>query len=174
MKKIKKTTLHGVKSNSTKAMFSELRKRGFKVHLEKGSNGTFKIITLINGTHFVLSCVDGKEPKYTKKHSRGDREWAVFDKIDDLMDFSNIKRESKPTEKQTSFFNSLIKELCVMYDEKVTIKVPQSVGDMCSAIRDALWLKQVDPNDNGNDEFYNSFYSDHIKLKRTHRMSDMK
>lgn len=137
----KKETLHGVKSESTREMFKELKKRGFTCTLEKGSNDTYKIKSFINGVEFVLSCIDGAYKKYTKNYARNKWEWKRFDCVDDLLISSMIKKDSSPTEKQSRFFNTLVNEISSKSDSKVKIKIPVSVSDMADAINEAVSVK---------------------------------
>ena len=53
-----KTTLHGVSCEKTKAMCKDLRKRGFKWHLDDNGNDGFIINTFINGRDFAISMVN--------------------------------------------------------------------------------------------------------------------
>ena len=139
---MKKTTLHGVNSTATKEMFTELKKRGFAVSLEKGPNKTFKILAFINGVEFVLSCVDGESSKYTKGYSRNKWNWLVFECIDDLLLCSMVKKSSLPTEKQGAFFKKLTEQLSALAGKKVKIKIPVNVVEMSSAINEAIIAKQ--------------------------------
>ena len=136
-----KTTLHGVKSSSTKAMFSDLKKRGFSVTLESGSNDTFKILAFINGVEYVISCVDGAEPTYTKGYSRNKWKWLPFQCVDDLLLASMVKKESKPTDKQSSYLSTLIECISSITTGKVKVKIPRNVVDMSSAIKQASCVK---------------------------------
>lgn len=135
-----KTTLHGVSSASTKEVFKDLKKRGFKCHLEKGSNSTFKIISSINGVKFAISCVDGKEKLYSKSYNRGSRKWKEFEYVDQLILISMVKATSKPTDGQLKFFNSLIRDIKSLTDRVLRIKPPLCVSAMCDAIDEAKWL----------------------------------
>jgi hypothetical protein len=129
-----KKTLHGVKSESTKEMFKELKKRGFNSGLEKGGANTFKIISFINGVDFIISCVDGADPKYTKSYSRSKRDWASFVCIDDLIKTTFIKRDNPPTDAQISFFKTLVGDIASLSNAKPKIKIPKTVMEMSQAI----------------------------------------
>ena len=137
---MKKTTLHGVTSKSTKDIFRTLKIKGFDSSLEKGANGTFKILTLINGVDFILSCVDGSEPSYTKAYARNKRSWASFECIDDLVKVSMIKKDSDPTSKQKALFLSVTEDITKFYSNEIKLKVtiPKTVSEMCLAIREAM------------------------------------
>ena len=139
---MKKTTVHGVKSESTKLMFKDLKKRGFEVSFEKGSNNTFKILAFINGCEFVLSCVDGKSPVYTKGYARNKRDWIVFLTADDLLVSSMVKKNSSATEKQKAYFNLLVSRVSEMTKNKVKIKIPENVVQMADAIKELIRIKE--------------------------------
>lgn len=141
MKKMtKKTTLTGVKSESTRVMFKELKKRGFTSSLEKGSKTTFKIICFINGVDFVVSCVDGNKPVYSKNYNRGLRQWVEFDNIDQLLLISMAKASSPPTDKQVSYFDDLIGDVKKATYKTLVITYPVDVSSMITAIDEARWL----------------------------------
>jgi hypothetical protein len=136
-----KKTLHGVKSETTSEMFKELKKRGFNVGLENGGSNTFKIISLINGVDFIISCVDGCSPKYTKSYSRNKRDWTNFNCIDDLIKTTFIRQNNKPTEAQVSFFKTLVSEIAGLSNKKPKIKMPGTVLEMSAAIKTCLSYK---------------------------------
>lgn len=135
-----KTTVTGVKSQSTRVLFKELKKRGFTSSLEKGSKSTFKIICFINGVDFVISCVDGKQPLYSKNYSRGIRRWVEFNDIDELLLISMVKAESPPTEKQIAYFDNLIIDVKKATKSTVKIIYPTDVSGMMAAIDEVRWL----------------------------------
>jgi len=145
---MKKTTLHGVSSKATKDMFLDLKKRGFTVSLEKGSKGTFKILSFINGVEFVISCMDGVCSKYTKGYARNKRSWVKFNSVDDLLLSSMVKKDNQPTDKQKVFFSGLISDLSKLSKAKVKIKPPLNVVDMVGAISEAILAKQELKKDN--------------------------
>lgn len=121
-----KTTLYGVNQVQIKVVFKDLKKRGFQVWLENSGAKKYRIITLINGTHFVVSSNKEGEQKYAKWHSRGSYNWIIFDDIDDLVRASLNKATSKPTELQSSFISRLVAELSDLGQE-VSITVPTTI-----------------------------------------------
>jgi hypothetical protein len=135
-----KTTLSGVKSESTRAMFKDLKKRGFASSLEKGSKSTFKIICFVNGVDFAISCVDGKAPIYSKNYSRGARKWVKFDNVDQLLLVSMTKANSPPTDKQVAYFDDLISDVKQITSKIVKINYPKDCPSMITAIDEARWL----------------------------------
>ena len=125
-----KETLRGVKCEATKTVFRELKKRGFRAGLEIGGGShkgdTFKIVTLINGTYFVISMASSV---YCKGWSRGKHKWQYFDDIDEIVMSSTNRKISNPTIKQLAFIDALQKQNGVTEYEK-----PKTIVDAMEMI----------------------------------------
>ena len=127
-----KTTLHGVDHKKTRELFTELKKRGFKVSLEDGGK-QWKIRAFINGIDFVISAVN---MVYSKPYSRNSREWTKFDRIDDLVISSTVKKDSQPTEKQLNYISLLCDEIAAKFGYSIKTNVISNVIEANECIKE--------------------------------------
>ena len=132
-----KKTLAGVKSIPTKEVFKVLKKKGFICVLEKGSPGTFKIRTKINGVIFLISATDSGMV-YQKEWSRSSFDWIKFYSVDELVSKSLIKKDSPPTDKQMNFINNLLDKLSGLTDIKPKLKPAYNTAQAGEVIRSLM------------------------------------
>lgn len=136
-----KSTTHGVECESTKEVFRELKKRGFKTGLEDGGHGTYKIVSFINGKYFAISMGSSV---YCKDYSRGMHKWQSFKNLDELVKASIINHDSQPTGKQLIYIEMLSKEKGVS-----DYKKPESVVEAIDLIDRLKSMKSANStNDN--------------------------